>query len=144
MSNPSKQKGTAAETAVVNAALDAGIVAHRVALAGIHDKGDVWLANGRAVIECKAGNMAHNASRNQIDAWWQEAEAEAARVAQANVTILVVKARGKGQARDWRAFTSVSDYAWAAGLDPVDSRIALDRLVEMPLGHLLDDLRGAL
>lgn len=140
MSNPSKQKGTAAETAVVNAALDAGIVAHRVALAGIHDKGDVWLANGRAVVEVKAGNMAHNASRAQIDAWWVETEREAARVAQCDIAILVVKARGKGQARDWRAFVRVDEYLWAVDGIEASNR----RLIEFPLGDLLDDIKGAL
>lgn len=137
MVNPSRAKGTAAETAVCNAALDVGIFAHRVALAGHLDQGDVWLKNGRIVIEVKAGKQAMEASRAQIDAWWSEAEEEGARVLACDMAVLVVKAKGKGQARDWRAFTTVSDYV---ALITGHEQVWVDRVIELPLGWLLDDI----
>ena len=94
MTNRSKDIGTKGETAVVNAATAAGIQAERRALKGSGDEGDVWLRHGRVVIEVKAGKTAAEASRNQIVAWWLEAEREAARVTQCDMAVLVVKAKG--------------------------------------------------
>lgn len=141
MTNKPKKIGTAAETAVVNAAVDAGIIARRVALAGTQDQGDVHLAHGRVVVEVKAGNAAHTASMAQVAAWYEEAALEASRVTAADMAVLVVKRKGKARADDWRAFVSLADYAHVMGRgEPYPLWAADHRVVEMPFGDLLDDL----
>lgn len=142
--NVSKAKGTRAESLVVAAALEAGLPARRVALAGNQDQGDVHVGHPtRVVIEVKAGNAAATASHNQVVAWFAEAETEAGRVASADMAVLVVKRKGKGKARDWRAFTTLADYAHVMGRGEPYPMWATDRMVEMPLGWLLDDLARA-
>jgi len=51
MSNPSKAKGTAAESAVVKLAQSFGLAAERRALAGAADQGDVWIDGGVLVVK---------------------------------------------------------------------------------------------
>lgn len=135
--NKPRKIGTAAETATVNAALDAGVTAYRVALRGIHDQGDVWLEHKgrRVVVECKAGHKAEAASRPQILAWFADTEAEAARVPGADAAVLVVKKQGKGQARDWRAFTLLGDLLWLGG---GEARRTPAAMVEVTFGEFLD------
>lgn len=139
MSNPSKDIGTRVESAVVKAALAVGIPATRPALAGAGDVGDVHLCYGKAVVECKGGKQAAGASMNLIRGWWAEAEREAARVTQCDLGILVVKRGGTTDPRQWRAFTTVEDYLWALDGIEYENR----RLIEFPLGGLLDDLAAA-
>ena len=60
MSNPPKQRGTAAETATeryVNGRLGAG-AAQRVALKGNSDQGDLHIWSGRIVVEVKRDAVA--------------------------------------------------------------------------------------
>ena len=143
--NRSKAKGTAAESAVRDEALGRGLAAVRVAQAGTADHGDVWIAHGRVVVEVKAGDAAHTASLNQIRAWYAEANTEAARVPQADMAVLVVKRKGTQQARDWRAFTSLADYAHVMGRgEPYPLWAADGRVIELTYGDLLDDLGAVL
>ena len=127
MSNPSKDKGTAAETAVVKLAAAMGIPAKRVALAGAADQGDVWLwpegDGARVVVEVK--DAASRTSKNvglpswtDLQDFWAEAEREALRVPNCDVTLLVVKRPGKGldNAADWFAFALTNDLLpWEMG-----------------------------
>ena len=56
MSNPSKQKGTAHETAIVRHVNDKGLPAARVTLHGANDHGDIHIRDGQGdlhVIEAK-------------------------------------------------------------------------------------------
>lgn len=99
MVNRAKNKGTTAETAVVKALRGVGVAAERVALAGALDRGDIWIAGGRGVVEVKA--YAAAPSWQQLDAWWVEAVTEAARVSPDAVPFLVVKRPGSGQVADW-------------------------------------------
>ena len=59
MANPSKNKGTAAETAVVRHAWAQGFTdAERIALSGANDQGDVVLMREpKIIIEVKAGKV---------------------------------------------------------------------------------------
>lgn len=136
MTNKPKAIGTAAESAVANEALATSIPAYRTALRGSGDVGDVHLAHGRAVIECKAGNMAHTASWRLLADWWMETELEASRVVNCDLAVLVVKRKGSGKARDWRAFVRIDEYLWVTKAMEVHS----PRVVEMPYGGLLADL----
>ena len=120
MANPSKAKGTAAETAVVRLAAAMGIPAKRVALAGAADQGDVWLwpegDGARVVVEVKSRSKAW--TWTEIHKWWAEAEAEALRVPNCDVTLLVVKRHGSGapSAADWFAFALTNDLLpWEMG-----------------------------
>ena len=118
MSNPSKAKGTAAETAVVRLATAMGIPAKRVALAGAADQGDVWLwpegDGARVVVEVKSRSKAW--TWTEVQKWWAEAEREALR-ANCDMCLLVVKRPGSGapSAADWFAWTTAEDLAYWQG-----------------------------
>ncbi len=147
MANPSKAKGTAAESAVVKLAEAHGIPARRCALAGSQDQGDVHLWDGRAVVEVKA--YKGHPSWTQVDNWWQETEAECGRVPNCHVGVLVIKRPGSGlaMAMDWFAWVTVADIAWwlthgtdVALASQVNTRLP-DQRVCMPLGDLFALLR---
>ena len=135
----SKAIGTAVESAVVKEFIANGIHATRPALRGAGDVGDVHVAYGRAVIECKGGEAAHSASWNLLAAWWQETESEAFRVGECDIAVLVVKRKGSGKARDWRAFVRVDEFLYATKA----MEVYAPRVVEMPLGGLIADLAAA-
>lgn len=135
----SKAIGTRVESAVTNEFLSHGIHAQRTALAGSQDVGDVHVDYGRMVIECKGGEAAHSASWNLLAAWWLEAEAEAARVPECDLAVLVVKRKGSGKARDWRAFVRIDEYLWVTKA----LELHAPRVVEVPLGGLIADLAAA-
>jgi len=99
--NPSKAKGTKAETAVVRYAQANGFPdAERLALHGANDIGDIRLAPG-LILEVKAGKTAQGASLRQIDKWLAEAQREADN-AHADLCALIVQRRGFGVERvEW-------------------------------------------
>lgn len=79
MSNPSKKKGTAAETKVVRYLATFGIEAERRALAGSEDVGDIkmiWNKSEEFTLEVKAGKQTANPSRSQLEEWLRQAEVE--------------------------------------------------------------------
>lgn len=95
MVNRSKQRGTAAETAVVRALHERGYLhAERRALAGALDKGDVALGIPGVMIEVK------NCATVTIPAWLREVAVEKAN-ARADIGVVWHKIRGKGDANDW-------------------------------------------
>lgn len=96
MSNPSKRKGTGAETAVVQWLRDNGVVhAERRALAGNLDKGDIAGLPG-VVVEVKA-EKGHD-----LAGWCAELEAEI-RNAHASTGVVIAKKRGTTNVGDWYA-----------------------------------------
>jgi hypothetical protein len=141
--NPPKAKGTAAETAVVRLAEACGIPARRVALAGAADQGDVHLWDGRVVIEVKSRKSWP--SWLDVDAWFREAESEAARVGNCDVAALVVKRPGHGPARagDWFAWVRMADLSWWYAQHETPANAATvnvltpQQRVMLPLGDLL-------
>lgn len=114
VSNPSKAKGTAAESAVVRYARANGFpLADRLTLSGRYDRGDVLLCPG-AILEVKAGKAAQTASYGQILAWLDEAERERVNAA-ADYAALVVQRQGYGLSRveGWEFWHRVT-YPFAA------------------------------
>ena len=96
--NPSKAKGTKAETAVVRYAQANGFPdAERLALHGANDMGDIRLAPG-LILEVKAGKAAQGASLRQIEKWLAEAQREANN-AHADQFALIVQRQGFGVER---------------------------------------------
>jgi hypothetical protein len=92
--NRSKQKGTAAETAIVGYLRTNGFpYAERRALAGNTDKGDVAGIPG-VVIEAKA------CAKMELASWVDEATVEG-RNAKATIAAVWHKRRGKGSPADW-------------------------------------------
>ncbi len=77
MGNPSKAKGTRAESKVVKFLNGYGIKAKRKALAGSKDEGDVLLDELNITLEIKAGKQTANPSRSQLETWLEQAEVEA-------------------------------------------------------------------
>lgn len=78
MANPSKAKGTAAETRVVKYLRSFGIQAERKALSGAEDQGDikVMVRDAELTFEVKAGKQTVNPSRNQLSEWLRQTEIE--------------------------------------------------------------------
>lgn len=81
MANPSKVKGTRAETRVVRYLEDHGFVARRQALAGSNDPGDIEAyapdSTDKIIIEVKAGMQTQAPNRTQIEEWCRQAKVEA-------------------------------------------------------------------
>lgn len=96
MSNPSKQKGTRAETNVVRYLKAHGIKAKRKALTGSQDQGDldVETTQGKMVLEVKAGQQTANPNRSQMAEWLRQAEVEG-RNAKESSALVVVRYRRK-------------------------------------------------
>ena len=117
MANPSKAKGTKAESAVVAWAVMSGVPAIRPALAGAGDHGDVWLwpeGNGaRVMVEVKDQPSAftHFPGGALLQDWWAQTEREVLNVPDADLGVLVVKPKGIGynRAGEWWAWAKVDD-----------------------------------
>ena len=81
MSNPSKAKGTRAETKVRRYFDDRGLRCERKALAGSNDEGDLrlFLPNmlEEVTVEVKAGKQTANYNRTQLDEWKRQTLDEA-------------------------------------------------------------------
>lgn len=88
----SKQKGTAAETAVVKYLCYRGLPVERRALSGSADKGDIGGAG--MTFEVK------NCARTELAAWVDEARVEAANAGD-DAYAVIHKRRGKGDPADW-------------------------------------------
>lgn len=111
VANPSKQKGTKGESAVVKAARAHEFPdAERLALAGAHDMGDVRLCRS-VVVEVKSGKAAEQASVQLIEDWLHESETERVN-ANADFCLLVTKKAGKGydNAHTWNGWMYFRDY----------------------------------
>lgn len=77
--NPNKKKGTRAETKIVNALQDAGLVAERRALAGASDVGDIKVElddDKIAIIEVKAGKQTQAPCRSLLSIWLKQTKNE--------------------------------------------------------------------
>lgn len=98
MSNPSKQKGTAAETALVRYLKANGFPeARRQPLAGNRDIGDVWVCPWTiAEVKVRTGPY----SDADVDKWLLECETERVNAA-ADECWLVVKRVGKACPGNW-------------------------------------------
>lgn len=147
MSNPSKAKGTACESAVVAVARPLGFpLAERLALAGAQDLGDIRLAP-YVHLEVKGGKAAEQASDAQIEAWMLETERELAN-AGALAGALVTKRKGVGaaNAHRWWAYVRASWLAqWRAYPAELTAEIQAgrDHTIRMTLDSLLAQLRSS-
>jgi hypothetical protein len=104
MSNPSKRKGTAAESAVVAWLRDCGCEhVERRALAGSSDKGDIAGLPG-VVVEVKA-EKGHN-----LAGWVDELEVEI-RNAHASTGVVIAKRRGTTNVDSWYAIMPARRWA---------------------------------
>jgi hypothetical protein len=100
MSNPSKQKGTAAETAVVGYLRSRGwLHAERRALSGTQDRGDIAGVVG-VTLEVK------NCKTIDLAGWLKEAQAEQANNGD-HVGAVIAKRRGTTNPADWYALMTV-------------------------------------
>ena len=95
MTNPSKKRGTAAETAVVNHLRSLGYTAERLPPKGARDEGDIVVAERPGlVIEVK------NRKGFELAAWVAELEVEM-RNAGATGGVLIVKKKGTQDPAAW-------------------------------------------
>ncbi len=100
MANPSKAKGTRAETKVVNFLKAGGLEAKRQPLSGNKDIGDIicrmpgYDKLKPFILEVKTGKQTENPSRSQLIEWWNQADVEASN-AKGNPILVVVRYRRK-------------------------------------------------
>ncbi len=93
MANPSKAKGTRAETKVVRFLQGHGISASRRALHGNKDVGDIIVQrpySGPIILEIKAGKQTANPSRSQLEEWLNQAWTEQ-RNAEMHCVLVIVR-----------------------------------------------------
>ena len=102
MVNPSKSKGTAAETAVVRYLHQWSTHVERRALSGSADKGDVSGVLG-AVVEIKA------CKAMELSQWIKEADVEREN-AGASLAVVWHKRRGKSSPADWFVTMTGADF----------------------------------
>lgn len=142
MSNPSKRKGTAAETAVTRWLRANGYPhAERRALSGNQDKGDI-LASPGLIIEVKnrQGGAGHGQpGPAELSAWMRQAATER-RNARADLCPLVVKRVGTTDVGRWFTYMTAAEFAYL--LDSgLDVRVG-DAPVCMALADLVAILRA--
>ena len=110
MTNRSKAKGTAAESAVARVMRANGWpCAERSALHGAKDRGDLT-GIGLVCVEVKGGHAAEQASDGQVLAWMAELDTECVNKG-ADVGVLVMKRKGvgHGNAERWWAVMWLHD-----------------------------------
>ncbi len=141
-----KSIGTRAETAVRNYLLSRGysaLDAHRNVLAGKDDEGDVWLRSrhGLIIFELKGGNMAKNASYQQVEKWMLEADREKTN-ADAKFGFLVTQRSGVGYPRagEWWAYAHLNDILFLRTY--LDLPAEHNPLVRIRLSELVDLING--
>lgn len=140
-----KAIGTRAETAVRNYLLSVGyseLEAHRNVLKGSDDEGDVWLREptyGLIVFEIKGGKAAKDASYQQVQKWYQEAETEKTN-ANASFGFLVTQRAGVGYPRagEWWAYAKLGDL----GSIRYGIKLPEDTLVRLTLADLMRLIHG--
>lgn len=96
MANPSKKKGTAAETKVLKYLKDElGYDVRRLPLSGNKDKGDLQLEAGGSsfTIEVKTGQQTANPSRTQLREWIEQAWNESYYAGTTSWVLVVVRYR---------------------------------------------------
>lgn len=147
MSNPSKNKGTAAETAVVRWARDHGYPhADRQPLRGNRDAGDIALTPG-VIVEVKNRRLPTGIpTAVDLTEWMRQTESER-EVARADVGILVVKRNGTTDPGRWFAYVTAWTIAeiitGTSGAVHVHDDRALGAPVCLTLADLTVLLRGA-
>jgi hypothetical protein len=143
MANPSKGKGTAAESAVVRFLTDHDIDAARVTLHGSKDQGDVFIRIGKYLVTVEVKSYKSWASARQIERWLDEADLEGLN-ASADASILVVKRPGSGAANvgDWLAYMRADEWEWLAYGNAMGTP-ARREWVCVNLAHLTDVLVAA-
>lgn len=94
MTNPSRAKGTAAESAIVTYLRARGIDAHRHPPHGTKDVGDILIPGSGVVIEVK------NCKSMDLAGWVDETATETAN-AGADLGVVWHKRRGKSDPADW-------------------------------------------
>ncbi len=104
MSNPSKKKGTIAESKVVKFLKEKGIDAKRKALSGSRDEGDIEIsfANGASrMLEIKAGKQTENYNRAQLEEWLAQTRVESINSDQIGYLVIVRYRRKLSDAEVW-------------------------------------------
>lgn len=120
MTNRPKQRGTAAETAVLRYVRERGYPwAHRLALTGNADQGDISLLPGNLVIlEVKAHASAATGQPGdaQLTDWMRQTSTERVN-AGADYGVLVVKRKGTTDPGRWFAYVTAGAFASLLGAD---------------------------
>lgn len=112
MANPSKTKGTRAETRVARYLSEHGLPSERKPLAGSADKGDLRMtipSGAEVTIEVKAGRQTDGYTRSQLRKWQEQTVAEMANSGCPAVLVIVRYRRSIADAEVW---TGVYDGLW--------------------------------
>lgn len=112
MANPSKQKGTKAETKIVRFMIESpSIDAERRALKGSADAGDIIVkSNGwSCILEVKAGKQTDRYNRKLKEEWLRQTEAESAN---ADLPGFLVVAAFNRSTKDYEVWDSKGERFW--------------------------------
>lgn len=104
MANPSKAKGTRAETKVARYLNANGLECERRALAGSDDEGDLRLVlrdGSEVTVEVKAGKQTTNYSRSQLREWMRQTTAESLNRGCPGILVIVRYRRAFEDAEVW-------------------------------------------
>ena len=128
MSNPSKAKGTRAETKVKRYFNDHGLRCERKALAGSDDEGDLrlYLDDGTEVaIEVKAGRQTSNYNRTALNEWKGQTLKESINSGCPSMLVIVRYRRAFEDAEVW-----MPNSIWG-GQEPGWTMMYIDDLVKL-------------
>ena len=115
MSNPSKAKGTRAETKVKRYFNDHGLRCERKALAGSDDEGDLrlYLDDGTEVaIEVKAGRQTGNYNRTALNEWKGQTLKESINSGCPSMLVIVRYRRAFEDAEVWMPNSEWGEPGW--------------------------------
>jgi Holliday junction resolvase-like predicted endonuclease len=114
MANPSKAKGTRAETKIARFLAERGLRTVRRALAGSADEGDLrmFLPDGEEVtVEVKAGKQTAAPSRSLLDSWMRQTMEESENSGCRSLLIVVRYRRPFADAEVW-----LPNSQWGGGI----------------------------
>lgn len=145
MSNPSKNKGTAAETLVVRWARNNGYPhADRQPLRGNRDAGDVTLCPG-VIVEVKNRRLPTGVpTAGDLTEWMRQTELER-EAARADVGVLVVKRNGTTDVGRWFAYVTaltLAELLTLHALPPWSARVNVHAPVCLAMADLTNLMRA--
>lgn len=149
MANPSKNKGTNFETAVVRALTERGVPAKREPLHGAKDHGDIHIirpesaGGGWTLIVVEAKWRPSWPSARTIEAWLDEVDEECVN-AGGDLSAVVVNRPGSGKANagDWLVYMRPDEWVWlcTGGIAVMPGE--RPRWVCVNLDHFADEVAG--
>lgn len=127
MPNPSKKKGTVAETKVKNYFNDHGLRCERKSLAGSADEGDLRLCMPDGVevtVEVKTGKQTQNYPRSRLEEWKRQTLVESRNSGCQSMLVIVRYRRNFSDSEVW-----LPNHQWQCDTMPAWTMMHIDEFV---------------